>query len=94
MGAMRLADVDPTDPSVIHVQYTWLPVWIGMDVVMHRKMEEILRLKYRQATVTPALLDEMNDFIEESLVHMYPNVHGLREILRAIRAVQVGVAHG
>jgi len=78
-----------TEPGVLELNYTWLPVWIGINTSLKNDLEKDLQEKFIGREVGEGALDEMNEAVIDWLVKRFPQVEGLRDYLDGLKFVRI-----
>jgi len=69
--------------------YSWLPTWIGMNAALLKALDAEVGKKFVGQPLTEAVLDEMHEYVIDRLCERFPNIEGLRDLLDALKYVQL-----
>lgn len=84
---MRLV-VSPED-GVVELNYTWLPVWIGINTSLKNDLEKAIGDQLVGKPLTEESLDEAHDMVVDFFVQRFPQMKGLRDYLDALKFVTI-----
>lgn len=84
---MRL--VVATEPGVVELNWTWLPTWLGMNHAVKVEVEKELAPLFVGLPITDKNLDDMSDAVLEYLCAKHAGIPGLRQVLQAVKNVEV-----
>lgn len=82
---MRL--VVATDEGTVCMNYTWLPVWMGMNNVLLAEVGDTLRKEFKGSQISDDLLDRMHDRAAELLEEKF-KMKNLGELFKALKKVE------
>ena len=84
---MRLV-VSP-EPGVVELNYTWLPVWIGINTPLKNELEQAIADKLVGRKLTEETLDEAHELVVDFFAQRFPALKGLRDFLDSIKFVTI-----
>ena len=84
---MRL--VVATDPGVVAINYTWLPVWIGLNEQLLRRLAEKIRPLAEGRPLDDPTLAHLENVLIMLLKDEFPYVEGLEEMLKAVHNIKI-----
>jgi len=76
-----------TEEGVLELNYMWIPTWLGMNGLLKKELEKELADKIVGLPMDDASLDKIDDMVITTLVEKFPNITGLRNLLRALHYV-------
>jgi hypothetical protein len=84
---MRLVHVSHDDPTVLELDWMWLPSFIGQDHALMSKLQKELKEKFGGRQIREDTLSAIHQFVLDWLDAQYA-MKGLREYLAAIHHVR------
>lgn len=83
---MRLVVLE--GPGELVLNYMWLPVFLSLNTVLLREMEEAIAPLLIGARVTEEVLDQAHNEVLKFLESKFPSIEGLRDYLDALKFVR------
>lgn len=78
-----------TAQGELSLNWLWLPTVIGHNVLLVKQLDAAMGDKFYGRELNEELLDEMDSFLKDRIVEMFPSSTGLREYLDALNGVSV-----
>lgn len=75
------------EPGVVELNFTWMPLWIGMNSALKKEIEEAIAPVLIGKPLTEETLQNAHDLIINFLVNKFPAIEGLRDYLDAVKFV-------
>jgi len=82
---MRLVVVE--DKGVVALNYTWLPLWLGLNGNFKKQMESALKYKIEGLPMDERGLETAHRFVMDYIIEHNPGIDGLFEYLDSLKYV-------
>lgn len=84
---MRL--VIAVEPSVVELNYTWLPTWLGLNTPIKTELEDAISKHLIGKVLNDETLDTAHDLVVQFFKERFPNIEGLGDYLDALKFVKM-----
>ena len=78
-----------TDPGVVELAWTWLPLWLGLNNQIKEELAEELSTAFLGKSLTEEVLAQAHTLVLDFFEKKFPALPGLRSYLAGIRYVEV-----